>query len=159
MFENNKRASFPSAMLLFYQHKEAASTIVCHYHPSILQQQIVQKNSKLWLGKCHTITKSLRLEGISGDHLLQGSKTSQLQLGAQDCVQLHFERLQGQRLHKLSRQPVPLFNHPHSYVWESGRIFHYSVKCTDQPGQTMHTHSLAWVPHQYALGVGKTHWL
>jgi len=74
------------------------------------------------------------------------------------CVQLHFEHLQGQRLHNLSTQPVSVFNHPHSYVWKSGGIFHYSVGHTDNPGQAIYTDSLEGVPRRYALGDGRTHW-
>ena len=33
---------------------------------------------------------------------------------AQGCVQLGAEYLQGWRLHKLSGQPVPMIDHPHS---------------------------------------------
>jgi len=39
-------------------------------------------------------------------------KKGQLKPAAQDCVQMDFECLQGQRLHNLSGQPVPMLSHP-----------------------------------------------
>ena len=53
-----------------------------------------------------------------GRHLLSSSspnallKQGQLQQVAQDYVQSGFEYLQGWRLHSLSGQPVPVFDHP-----------------------------------------------
>lgn len=43
-------------------------------------------------------------------------KQSQLQQIAQDCVQLSSEYLHGWRLHNLSRQSVPWFNHSHDSI-------------------------------------------
>lgn len=44
------------------------------------------------------------------------SKQSQTEQVAQSCIQSSFERLQGRRLHRLFRQSVPAFSHPH---WNS----------------------------------------
>lgn len=57
----------------------------------------------------------LRLEGTSGDPLVKPlSKQGQEQQAAQGRVQSAFEYLQGRRLHNLSGQPVPVFDHLHS---------------------------------------------
>lgn len=55
------------------------------------------------------------LEGTSGNHPVQPpcSKQDQPEQAAQDCAWSGFEHLPGWRLHNLSRQPVPVFLHPH----------------------------------------------
>lgn len=57
----------------------------------------------------------LRLEGTSGVPLVPPlSKQGQAEQVAQDHVQSAPEHLQEQRLHNLSGQPVPVFEHLHS---------------------------------------------
>lgn len=52
--------------------------------------------------------------GSSQDHVVQPLlKQGQPRQVAQDHVRSGFERLQGQRLHNLSGQHVPVFYHPH----------------------------------------------
>jgi len=60
----------------------------------------------------------LRLEGMSGGHPAQSPllKQADLQPVAQDCVQLDVEYLQGQTIHSLSGQPVPVLVHPQSEI-------------------------------------------
>lgn len=56
------------------------------------------------------IMESLRLEGTLEDFSPSCCpEHSQVHQVAQDCVQLGFKYFQ--RLHKLSRQPVPMFDH------------------------------------------------
>lgn len=61
------------------------------------------------------ITEQLKLEGTSGDCLVQPawSKQGQLEQVTQVCVQSGFEyiHLQGWSLHHLSGQPLPVFDH------------------------------------------------
>jgi len=55
------------------------------------------------------------LEVTFGGHLVRSpAKQGHLQLVVQGHVQVAFEYLQGQRLHNLPEQPVPVLSHPHS---------------------------------------------
>lgn len=56
------------------------------------------------------ITRQLKPEGTSGDCLIQAGSG---RAGCLRIVQSGFECLQGQRLHKLSGQPVPTSEHLH----------------------------------------------
>lgn len=60
--------------------------------------------------------KQLRLKGLSwksyGPTSAESRLISKLDQDDYGFVQLSFEYLQGQRLHSLSREPVPGFNHP-----------------------------------------------
>jgi len=62
----------------------------------------------------HRITEFLRLEGTSGDCLLQPhhSKQGQPEQVSQDLAQSGTEYLYGWRLHSLSMQPVPVIHNP-----------------------------------------------
>lgn len=42
-------------------------------------------------------------------------------------IQMAFEYLQGRRLHSCSGQPIPVFNHPHSFFLHSEKIPRVSV--------------------------------
>jgi len=59
------------------------------------------------------------------DHLVQPplSKKGHLQQAAQDHVQVGFEYLQRRRIHKPSRQPVPVLRHP-----QSKEVLHVQLK-------------------------------
>jgi len=57
----------------------------------------------------------LRLEETSEAHLVHPpAQAGPPRPFVQDCVQVAFEYLQGQRLHNLPGQPVPALCHPHS---------------------------------------------
>lgn len=103
----------------------------------------------------------LRWEGTSGNHLLQPlSKQGQAQQDAQGHVQSASEYLQEQRLHNLSGQPVPVFDHLHSelhflmYKW----IFLYFNLCSclfitslGTTGKSLAPSSLLPIRHLYTL--------
>lgn len=70
---------------------------------------------KLTFGIPALFTGHWKLEGISGDCLVQSphSKQGQWQPAAQGCVLLEFGYLSWWRLHNLSGQFVPVFDQPH----------------------------------------------
>lgn len=103
---------FPSVTLL-----SAPRGSLHHYLP-LVSKYLTAADSiqelKLWPGKSRTITKWLRLESVSGDHLTQCPCSEEGQL------QWHFEHLQGWNLYSLPGQPNLIFKHPHSHLQESG---------------------------------------
>jgi len=61
----------------------------------------------------YRVTEPVRLDGTSGDHLIQLSpKVGSLQWVTKEIIQVGLEYLQRRRLHNLSGQPVPVLCHP-----------------------------------------------
>jgi len=80
----------------------------------------------------------LRLEGISGGHLVQPlpAQARLPRANCQDCVQMTFEYLQGWKLHNLLGQLVPMPSHPHSEkvfpdIHTAGTVFQFVSIASD----------------------------
>lgn len=72
-------------------------------------------NSSEMFGKRWFFSRQPRLDGNSGDHLVQSpcSKQGQLELVSQGCLQ---SSLQGWRLYSLSGPLAPVLSHSHSRI-------------------------------------------